>query len=320
VTTPANYWKIGLLVVTSFVVAMIVVLWLGAQSLRRDTVNYRSFFDESVQGLEIGSPVKFRGVTIGNVSLIDVAPDRRHVDVTLELVTKTIRSMGLANADRKTTMKVPEDMRAQITSAGITGVKFIQIDYFAAKEYPAPTLPFNLPDNYIPAAPSTMKNLEDSVVKTVNQFPDLAGEVLRLLNRTNHMLEDLEKDNIGGKAAATLDKVGAVLGEVQSRVAAIDTAKLSRGTDDVLVQLTGTLKRLDTMLANLESQKGLLTTVQHTSESLGEVARSARGVAPRMDEALKEVRDAAASVRRLADALEQDPDMLIKGRATRRAP
>ena len=54
---------------------------LGARSLQKEVGRYVSYFDESVQGLDVGSPVKFRGVTIGTVGGIDVAPDHRHVEV-----------------------------------------------------------------------------------------------------------------------------------------------------------------------------------------------------------------------------------------------
>ena len=71
---PTNHWKLGLFVVLGFVLALCTVVFLGARSLHKDSVSYKTYFDESVQGLEIGSPIKFRGVTIGNVSAIDIAP------------------------------------------------------------------------------------------------------------------------------------------------------------------------------------------------------------------------------------------------------
>ena len=74
-----NHWKLGLFVVVGFVLAACTVVFLGAQSLKKQSVDYKTYFDESVQGLEVGSPIKFRGVTIGHVNAIDVAPDHRHV-------------------------------------------------------------------------------------------------------------------------------------------------------------------------------------------------------------------------------------------------
>ena len=74
---------------------------------------------------------------------------------------------------------VPPELRVQLGSAGITGVKFILIDFFSIADNPIVPLPFPVPDNYIPSARSTMKNLEDSVVHAVDRFPEVARPARR---------------------------------------------------------------------------------------------------------------------------------------------
>jgi len=96
-STPTNHWKLGLFVVVGVVMTLSVMAWLGARSLRKEVGLYISYFDESVQGLEVGSPIKFRGVTIGSVAKIDIADDHRHVEVTSELGKAVLARLGLAN-------------------------------------------------------------------------------------------------------------------------------------------------------------------------------------------------------------------------------
>ena len=93
---PTNHWKLGLFVVVGIVLSLTTITFLGAQSLQKQVVSYQTYFDESVQGLEVGSPVKFRGVTIGTVSAIDIAADRRHVEVTSELAVIDLSDLGLS--------------------------------------------------------------------------------------------------------------------------------------------------------------------------------------------------------------------------------
>src|SRR3954468_22500437 len=95
---PTNHYKLGLFVLLGFVAAVAAAILLGVATTRKDTVRYHSYFNESVQGLDLGSPVKFRGVTIGNVSAIEIAPDHRMVDVVSELDTADIKRMGLTEA------------------------------------------------------------------------------------------------------------------------------------------------------------------------------------------------------------------------------
>src|SRR4029079_2013614 len=121
-------------VLLGFGLAIAAAVLLGVATTRKQTVKYHSYFNESVQGLDLGSPVKFRGVTIGHVSAIEIAPDHRMVDVVSELDAADIKRMGLAEEGAHplgpTRFAIPPDLRAQLSSQGITGVKFIGIDFF----------------------------------------------------------------------------------------------------------------------------------------------------------------------------------------------
>mgnify|MGYP001605984531 CR=1 FL=1 len=127
-TAPNNHWKLGLFVVVGAVAAVAMVGVLGALSLNPELGHYVSYFDESVQGLEVGSPIKFRGVTIGSVGRIDVAPDHRHVEVEVDLRKAALARLGLdvaagpvAHGSAKK-LEQAIDLRAQLASSGVTGV------------------------------------------------------------------------------------------------------------------------------------------------------------------------------------------------------
>lgn len=306
-SAPANHWKLGLFVVVGFCLAAATVVILGARSLKKDTVTYKSFFDESVQGLEVGSPVKFRGVTIGNVAVIRVASDHRHVEVAYELDVKDLHGLGLSEPKRfglHTRMVVPKDLRVQLDTAGITGVKFLLIDYFSPQLYPPPILPFPVPENYIPSTPSLIKNLEDSVIHALEHLPEVAGQLQKLLPAV----------------LATLANVDTVLADGHKAISELDTAKLSAQAQAVMVNLNATMVKVNRVVDQVGSDKGLLASVQRTSDALGSTARNANHVGPALEETLREVQGAAESIRRLADSLDRDPDMLLKGRAKRKQP
>src|SRR5262249_57932091 len=80
-----NQWKLGLFIVVTVAMGIAALFWLAQGRFRRDTFSAVAYFNESVQGLEVGSPLKFRGVPTGVVSDITIAPDRRHVQVTAEV-------------------------------------------------------------------------------------------------------------------------------------------------------------------------------------------------------------------------------------------
>jgi paraquat-inducible protein B len=317
--TPSNHWKLGLFVVTGVIVGMLCIVLLGARGLHKETVAYQSFMDESVQGLETGSPVKFRGVTIGNVSDIGVAPDLRHVRLTSELAVKDLVLMGLATGEGKSVrVHIPPDLRVQLASAGLTGVKFLQLDFFNPKNNPAPTLPFATPPNYIPAAVSTMKNLEDAVVQAVDRFPEMADASLQVLAKLDALLNQVGEQKLPERAAATLGQANDTLLGVKKTFADVNAAQISQRTQQALTQLDGTISHMNSILARVEGDKGVIQSAERASDAVGDVATNARGFSDELGTTLRDVQLAAESLQKLTDALERDSDMLLKGRANGR--
>lgn len=319
-SAPTNHWKLGLFVVIGFVMTLSTVAWLGARSLRKEVLRYVSYFDESVQGLEVGSPIKFRGVTIGNVGKIDVAEDHRHVEVVSELGVAELKRLGLDVAIGPVRLGTPKkleqhiDLRVQLVSSGLTGVKFLQLDFFSAFDNPEPLLPFPVPENYIPAVPSTMKNIEDSLVKVIQRLPELAEQMAGILSKVDIILGDLKDKQVPERLVTMLDNVNHVLAEAQQKVAALDTGKLSKDASNALKGLESTVTRMNTLLARVDGDKGLLASVTRASDALGDTVRGADGVGGQLEDTLGAVEKAAKSIQKLANALEKDPDMLLKGR------
>ena len=312
---PTNHWKLGLFVVVGVVAALASIVSLGARSLQKKTVSYQSFFDESVQGLDVGSPVKFRGVTIGSVSVINIAPDHRHVAITCELAVGQLNDLGLSTVrGANARIAVPPDLRVQLGSSGLTGVMFISIDFFRIEDNPIIQLPFPVPENYIPSARSTIKNLEDSVVQAVDRLPELADQIVVLLAKISNLLEDVTAEHIADKASATLRHVDDVLVDVQRTLKRADVEKLSQDAQRTLSELSGTMTRVNGLLADLQGEKGLIASVARASVAVGDVAHGATGLGENLEQTLRDVQSAAAAVQRLGDALDRDSDMLVKGR------
>jgi phospholipid/cholesterol/gamma-HCH transport system substrate-binding protein len=309
-----NRWKLGLFVIVGLGLSLAALVVLGARSWSDKTTKYFSFFDESVQGLDVGSPVKFRGVTIGRVSAIDVAVDRRHVQVTNELVVEQLGRLGLAKGDAG--LSIPQQLRVQVAQAGVTGVKFIQLDYFDGSSYPTPVLPFKTPPNTIPSTPSTMKSLEDSVVRAANQFPDIMTALLVTVGKLNVLMDQVEQERLPTRAAGTLTEANSAMGELKKQLQGLRAGQLSAQAEQNLNQFNQTLQRVDRLVERLESDEGFMRSAERAASSLNEVARGAQSVGPEFELTLREVKGAARSIRRFTDALERDPDMLLKGRAT----
>jgi len=203
----------------------------------------------------------------------------------------------------------------QLESAGITGVKFLSIDFFDVKDNPPPNLPFPVRPNYIPAASSTMKNLEDAVVKAVNRFPEIVDQLMLLTKMVNHLLVTIDDEKIPQEAGKALRQASHLLATLESTTRQADLGGLSAEARRAIGSTGGAIAHLDAILAKAGGDQGLVASAQRATDSIGDLAGGAKGVGDELQDTLRGLREAADSIQRLSDALDTDSDMLLKGRA-----
>lgn len=133
-------FTIGLFVIIGLLIGITTVVWLGVSDYFAAGTRYVTYFDESVQGLSADSSVKYRGVTVGRVEQIDIAPDNRHIEVVMKV-------------------DVGDDMHhstiAQLKPVGITGMVFVELNLRDPDEtLPVQELSFEPAYPVIPSKPS----------------------------------------------------------------------------------------------------------------------------------------------------------------------
>ena len=293
-----NYWKIGAFVLGGIALGFAVLVWLGAGDWNRKTRTIVTYFDESVQGLEVGAALKFRGVPIGTVTEITIAPDLRHVKVTAQVYEDVLQKLGLAG--KGPVLREMEENRAplriQVASAGITGVKFLLVDYVDPKRFPVQTLPFDPGPDYMPSTPSTLKSIEEAVVDVGMQLPLLTMRASETLVRLTDVVEDFEKT-----IRPLLEKDGAV------------TQLLSQ-YERTGAQLERTAQTLENEVrsARLAETTG---AVREAASSVTGLTADGAALAEDARSSLSALQDALESVRALAEYLERDPASIVRGRS-----
>jgi paraquat-inducible protein B len=276
-------------------------VWLGAGDWNRKTRTVVTYFDESVQGLEEGSALKFRGVAVGTVSAISIAPDLRHVKVTAQAYEDVLENLGLAGSGAKLEAAVNNKSglapRIQLASAGITGVKFLLVDYFDPRRFPIEPLPFDPGPDYIPATPSTLKSIEEAVVDVGMQLPMLTMRASETLVRLTDAVERFEatleplvaKDGAVVNLLSQYQRTGAEFQDLaRSLKAEVQQARLA--------ETTASVREAAASFTGLTSDGALL--VENASGTMSAL------------------QDTLESVRALADYLERDPSSIVRGRPT----
>jgi ABC-type transporter Mla subunit MlaD len=291
-STATNHWKLGLFVVVAIAALAATLFWLGANRFQRESFEAVSYFDESVQGLDVGSPVKFRGVPVGTVADITIAPDHRLVQVTAEIYLDAVVRLGLRVPDPASHDPfIDPRLRVQLVAAGITGVRFIQTDFFDPARNPPPQLPFEPPWNYVPSTPSTLKGLEDAAVDILARFPAVEEGVVQTTIDLRKTLASV--DRLANGLSAENGSWNALL--VQLRDAA---AHVQKAVDDAQLGPTTAALR--------EATGSLGEAATQTSAQVDEVRDELRL-------SLAALRDTLESVRTLADSLQRDPSVIVRG-------
>jgi phospholipid/cholesterol/gamma-HCH transport system substrate-binding protein/paraquat-inducible protein B len=309
-STRANHLKIGLFVLTGAALSFAVLIALGAGAFFGEAIPVETYFDGSVQGLEVGSPVKLRGVQIGKVERISFTSAKYELAKPLdERENYILVEMGFSREhfprqkpegfSRLLRSWIDEGLRVRLTAQGVTGLSYLELDYLASPElYPVVDVPWEPAMAYIPSAPGIVQTLTDSVES---------------ISRT---LKQLEKSNLGG-IAANVDElvVGVTKLVTDDRVDALHSEAVqllaeARRTNDAVRELIEK-SELDQVLVDAHAAVSLMRRVGEASEAeltaaISDVGRTARHLEAATDELPETIGQLNRTLRRLGTLLTEE--------------
>jgi ABC-type transporter Mla subunit MlaD len=320
------FLRVGLLVATGLGVAVALVLFLGGNRIRNGQV-FESYFQETVQGLEVGAPVKFRGVSLGEVTEIGlVSAIYKELDIrraTYRLVyvryiidlSRTGRPAGLDTA-------VSGGLRARLASQGITGLAYIELDFVDPEKFPIASVPWTPRYDVIPSVPSTLAKVQDAaetLLAHINAV-DLVGistSAQRLLDELRGQLAE------GGNAQQALSGAAALMttarealqradlpglaAELRATAAGAHTLVSGPQGRAALAAVTRSADRLADAAAKLPALvTALQTAVQRSG---GDLADLQSGLVP----VLRDAQAAAANLRDTTETLRRYPAGVLLG-------
>jgi phospholipid/cholesterol/gamma-HCH transport system substrate-binding protein len=304
-----THFKLGLFTLSAIAAVIVVMLALGWHR-QSELVTYHTYFDESVQGLDVGGAVRYRGVIVGSVSEVRVAPDNKHVDAVLSLDRKVTRRLGLETP--------PPELRAQLGSQGITGVKYVDLNFFDPSANPPPVLPFEVAKNTIPSTPSLFSKLENNIESVVQRLPELIDTTTASLHTIESMLRDMEAQQVPARVAKTIGNVDDALGDIRKVFAGLDRARIPEKAGAALDDLGTAVAKVNGMLDAMGGDAGLVASTRRAADSIGELGRTTTGSARDLERTLRDLDEAAQAIHELATSIDREPEMLVKGRAKER--
>ncbi len=195
--------RVGLLVVVGLALAVGFALFFTASRLGGSALVFETYVQESVQGLDVGAPVRYRGVAIGRVSFIGlVSAEYRRPEgeafvgaFQLVLVRFAVDERRLGDVPSMQEA-VKLGLRARIAAQGITGVNYLELDFVNPERFPPMEVPWGPEFPYVPAIPSTVAQVT-SVAETLLQRLEQAN-IPEIISNVGRLITDLRAELDGG--------------------------------------------------------------------------------------------------------------------------
>jgi len=225
-----DFFKLGLFVIAGTVLLFVVLFALGAGKFFQRTYQMETYINESVNGLETGSPVKLRGVRVGSVSEIGFVAGKygkkaegyRYVYVLCTLDKDLFGTMGPKSAREQAADEVERGLRVRTISQGLTGQLFLGLDYVDPVRNPHLPIDWEPASIYVPSAPSTLSRVEEAVLGISNtltglekaELPEAVKSFRRFADSASTFLDSTDPKTVGPKLSATLDQTRALLARI----------------------------------------------------------------------------------------------------------
>ncbi len=262
------------------------------------------FFDGSVRGLEIGAPVEFKGIRVGQVADIRLEFDNRddsfRIPVIIELEPERIIDHAQANeqiAYRTLKRLIKQGLRAQLqTGSLLTGRLYVALDMH----------------------PDTPASLHADAHNVLPEIPSVSGGLEQIQTSLHNILARLEKvetDKIGQDLETLLHGASAVVNKPELQQSVVDLQVSLRGFRHIMEALDTRAEPLAKNLDKaLESGHRLLDQAEITLHNLNAALKPGSPMEFRMQQLSRDLSDMARSIRSFVDLLERHPNALIIGK------
>ena len=306
-----RYARLGFFVVVGLIVMLVTGLFFVQRLRSRDVITLVTYFTENVSGLDISSPVRYRGVSVGRVSDVRIHPDGVTIEVDFELFQDRLATIGQDVTRLKQAADLPmaRRLRARVVGNPVTGEGYLLLD-IPSNPPPLPELGFTPSRAYVPSMPSPLTAAADRLPavleraeETFQTLTDIVARVPASLDRSDRFFTSVER----------------ILSESQLPQLSADLRTFSSSTSAQMAQIASNMDRIvGTDGSLMKFAEEARNAIRETNASAS--AQAARDAADRtslaaddLRRSLPAIRDTLALLRELTRHLDEQPESVIYG-------
>jgi len=243
-------FSVGLFLIAGIAIVIVGIIWLGMSNYFEAGRYFVAYFDESIQGLDKDSPVKYRGVYIGRVHRVGVAPDERLIEVVMK-IESDLEPQALM-----------EDVVAQLKSVGITGLMFIELERDSDRsQFVLPPPEFKPPYPVVPTRPSEISKLFKGLDDVFNIFraldtKEISDQLVQALTSINTAIDKAQLETLAADMRTTLDKVQQLVQSKNTQQLLVSVRETSDSFNKVAQNADGGITDIRQTVARLEEVVG----------------------------------------------------------------
>jgi paraquat-inducible protein B len=328
-------WRVGLFALLG--VALLLTAIVGSTRWFAATEAARMRFDNSVFGLQVGAPVVFRGVRVGQVTAFGLAPlgpGGVAVPVTAEfdrMLLGELLGPGQATPPSIVAELVARGLVARLAMQSLlTGQLYVELDIEPARTAAAPAAAGVGMLPLIPTEPTRLQTLQAQL-----QGLDLAqiGQDLAVLARSaRQLMAGPQPERVLSRTADAAQALERLAQRLEREIGPLGASarQTLAGTQRTLQQVGQGAQQLGDAASAVQGQvrgvaQGLVPLteqLQRTAAELAQAAATLREAAAGdstlrlgADRALQDVSRAARALRELSETVEAHPDLLLRGRS-----
>ena len=321
-------FRVGLFMISAVALLIAMLFFLGMSDLFVHKAHLATLFGESVQGLAVGSAVKYKGVAVGTVDDIVIQVDDKRIRVNMSVELNTFRKShasgslfrNQAEFDRFLEKEINEGLRCRLEYAGITGLRYVDFDYYAPPGPPAEKAgELNDPSTFfIPSSPSAFKDIAKSLNTSLERiskirFEEISDNLVNSLSDINRLLAAPEiKDTLRhlNSMSINLDRATGSINQVVTEERLQNIAEQTEQTLQAIRSLSDRISadadRVD-LPACAVAFRDAASVIQEAAEAIASRRQDLAVTMEKLGRALD-------SLRELTDMLNQDPSALVRGR------
>ncbi len=315
------YASVGAMVIIGAVLLVGFVIFLTGDRLRQGDTVFETYSRESVQGLETGSPVRYRGVQVGRVTEIALAsaayrrPEGEAFAGAFQLVViRFALDLTRIGDIPRIDQAVAQGLRARLATTGITGVTYIELDFVDPDRFPVAPLPWEPRHAVIPNQPSTAAQVQGAAETLLRRVENV--DIEAIVANVNGLITDIRARVSAEEVQGLVDSASSLLVLLRQEVQRAD-----------LPALTGELRGAAGGVRGLAESREIRESLARLNAALGDIRAATRQVGPTVGRVnatvgdvqadlapiLRDLRAITSNLRETSEALRRSPSQTLLG-------